>query len=265
MAVSFKLFHPSCHVTDDSILTVAIMDWLLHPGDLRSLLRTHFRCSPRPELFGRGFREWAAKDTEIPYGSIGNGAAMRVSPVAFAADDPVTVLRLARESAVATHSADDAIAGAEAVALGVFLARFGQTKQQIQHEISRRFGYDLRKGLDKIRPTYRFSSACGETVPVAFRAFLEAGSYEETLRMAISVGGDAGTVSCMAGAIAGAYWGIPESVSLQVLQMLDAEMRRVVLAFERRFPDAIRLTTDANRSLTNYSRYEGGWEDGLET
>jgi ADP-ribosylglycohydrolase len=240
-AAGFDLFHSSCHITDDSVLTVAVMDWLLHPGDLRVLLRMYFRRAGRPELFGKVFRQWAASDAEAACGSSGNGEAMRVSPVAFAADSPEVVLRLARESAVATHSTADAIAGAEAVALGVFLARTGCAKRAIQDEINRRFGYDLGRPLDEIRRGYRFSSSCADTVPVSFGAFLESEDYEGALRRAVSVGGDADTTACMAGALAGVYRGIPASVASWVLEMLPADMREVVLAFEGRFPDSARL------------------------
>jgi ADP-ribosylglycohydrolase len=242
-AAAFDLLHPSCHITDDSILTVAVMDWLLHPGDLRVFLRTYFRRAGRPELFGQVFRQWAASDAETACGSAGNGAAMRVSPVAFAADSPESVLRLARESAAATHSTADAIAGAEAVALGVFLARTGCTKRAIQDEVQNRFGFDLGRPLDKIRRGYCFSSSCADTVPVSFGAFLESEDYEGALRRAISVGGDADTTACMAGALAGAYWGIPSRVASWVLQTLPADMREVVLAFEGRFPDSVRLVS----------------------
>jgi ADP-ribosylglycohydrolase len=237
-AAGFDLFAPSCHPTDDSVLTVAVMDWLLHPGDLRVFLRAYFRRAGRPELFGKVFRAWAASNTEAACGSSGNGAAMRVSPVAFAAGNPDEVLRLARESALATHSAPDAIAGAEAVALGVFLARTGCTKQGIRDDIGGRFGYELGRPLDEVRRGYRFSSRCADTVPVAFRAFLEADDFEGTVRRAVSVGGDADTIACMAGALAGGYHGIPARVASWVLEMLPADMREVVLVFESRFPAA---------------------------
>jgi ADP-ribosylglycohydrolase len=245
-AAAFDLFHSSCHVTDDSILTVAVMDWLLHPGDLRLFLRTYFRRAGRPELFGRVFRQWAASDAETGCGSAGNGAAMRVSPVAFAADSSENVLRLARESAVATHSTEDAIAGAEAVALGVFLARTGRTKREIRDEVQGRFGFDLGRPLDQVRRGYCFSSRCADTVPVAFGAFLESEDYEGALRRAISVGGDADTTACMAGALAGGYWGIPSQVASWVVQKLPADMQEVVSAFESRFPDSMRLVSSDN-------------------
>jgi ADP-ribosylglycohydrolase len=238
---TFELFHPACHTTDDAILTVAVMGWLLHGGDLSAALRAHFRRSDRPELFGKLFREWASRDDDRPCGSFGNGSAMRVSPVAFAADEADEVLRLARASAEPTHNTPEALAGTEAVALGVFLARSGAEKGQIADEIAGRFGYDLATPLDRIRPGYRFTSACSGTVPIAFRAFLESAGYEETLRRAISVGGDSDTIACMAGALAGAFWGIPVVVAGRVLESLGPEMGGAVLEFEARYPASLRI------------------------
>lgn len=245
-AAEFDLFDPACHITDDSLLTVAVMDWLLHAGDLRACLRKHFRRSEHPELFGKVFRQWAASDADTPCGSFGNGAAMRVSPVAFVADSVADVLRLARESAVATHATADAIAGTEAVALGVFLARTGCSREQIREEVQSRFDYDLTRPLDEIRRGYRFSSSCPATVPVSFRAFFESEGLEETIRRAISVGGDADTTACMAGALAGAFWGTPPHVAEWTLQMLPADSQEVVLAFEKRYPEAIQVAGKAN-------------------
>lgn len=240
VAAAFELFAAACHVTDDTILTVAVMDWLLNRGDLRAVLRSYFRRSVRPELFGRVFRAWAEQDGDEPCGSFGNGAAMRVSPVAFAADDVEEVLRLARESALATHTALDAVAGAEAVALGVVLARTGNDKAAIRAAVEARFGYDLGRPLDDIRRDYRFSSACADTLPVAFGAFFESSNYEETLRRAISVGGDTDTTACMAGALAGAHWGLQRSDAVLILDRMPADLRDTLLLFERRFPESVR-------------------------
>jgi ADP-ribosylglycohydrolase len=237
-AATFALFHPACHVTDDTVLTLAVMEWLLDGGDLATLFRQHYQHCGRPELFGRYFVAWARPDAEQPCGSVGNGAAMRVSPVSFVAEDVATVLRLAEETAVVTHQVEHAIDGARAMALGVFLARTGRSKEEIRHEISTRFHYDIDTPLDRIRPGYSFTSACAETVPLAYRAFFEADDFEGTVRRAISVGGDADTIASMAGGIAGACWGLPPEVGARVLTYLDLEQRALVQRFEERYPAA---------------------------
>src|SRR5205085_9670211 len=136
----------------------------------------------------------------------------------------------------ATTATADAVAGDEAVALGVFLARGGATRKDLAEEVGRRFGYELGKPLDAWRPGYRFTSASALTVPVAFRAFLEAHDHETAIRSAVSVGGDTDTVACMAGALAGAFWGVPQASADAVAAALAAEALEVVVAFEGRFP-----------------------------
>ncbi len=238
-ATKFELFHSSCLPTDDTILTIAVMEWLLHGGDPRVSLRTHFRHSPQPELFGKFFRVWAKTDNDAPCGSVGNGAAMRAAPIGHAAENAEQALSLARQNALATHATPDAIAGAEAMALGVFLARTGKPREAIAQEIQTRFGYDLSKSVDAWRLGYTFTSACDQTVPIAFRAFLQTESHEAAIRAAVSVGGDSDTIACMAAGLAGAYWGIPRQVAEDVARKVGTEQLEIMTAFERRFPTAL--------------------------
>lgn len=242
-ALTFDLFHADSHPTDDSVLMIAVMDWLLEGGDPRTFLRRRFQSAPRPELFGKFFRAWAETDTDAPCGSIGNGAAMRIAPVAYAAASAEEALAKARENALATHATPDGITGAQAVALGVFLARSGTQPADILREISRQFGYDLARPLDAWRPGYRFTSACPETVPIAFRALVETDSHESAIRAAVSLGGDTDTIACMAGALAGAYWGIAPSMALGVAEKLDPSLMATVVEFERHYPEAARVRT----------------------
>lgn len=237
----FEWFHPASAPTDDSILLVATIEWLLDGGDARPFLKARFRRAPRPELFGQFFRAWAQSEGDAPCGSIGNGAAMRVAPVAFAARSLEQTRSLARQNALATHAGEDALIGAEAVAAGVFLARCGADNDEIRRELSRSSGYDLDKPLDEWRSGFRFSSACAQTVPVALRAFLEAVDHENAVRAAVSLGGDTDTLACMAGALAGARWGIPASVAEKVAKALGDELLSPVRRFEAQFPDALRL------------------------
>lgn len=241
-ALDFPLFPPTARPTDDTALTVALMDWLLHGGDLADHLRRHFHAWPEPADFGKFFVNWANATDGRACGSVGNGAAMRVSPVAFVADDVDTVLALARETALVTHSVDHAVAGAEAIALSVFLARTGHAKEAIARQVSERFGYDLTTPLDAVRDGNPFSSSCVVTVPLALRAVLEADDWEGAVRRAISVGGDSDTIACMAGAVAGTLWGVPRGVADVTLERLAPSCRDVVLAFEARYPAALRYS-----------------------
>jgi ADP-ribosylglycohydrolase len=237
-AARFELFHADCLLTDDSILTLAMGDWLLHGGDLAMVLKKHFRRSSCRDRFGSRFRTWAESDFEVPCGSVGNGAAMRVAPVAYAFESLEVVRAQARATAEVTHQLAAPILGAEAMALGVFLARKGETKEQIAREMLQVLEIDTLPDLNQIRDGLRFSSECRETIPISIRAFLDASSFEETIRRAISVGGDSDTIASMAAALAGAYWGTPTAIRSHVTAFLDAEQLELVLEFEERFPAA---------------------------
>ena len=232
---NFDLFHADCFATDDSILTVATMDWLLNGGEARDFLRAHFRRAPCPELFGRYFRAWAASDGDEPCGSIGNGAAMRIAPVAYAAQSLDEACQMAHQNAWATHQTPDALAGARAIAAGVWLARNGADKARIEREVAQESGYDLSRTLDEWRPGYRFTSACEQTVPIAFRAFFETRDWEGAVRAAVTLGGDSDTIASMAGALAGAATGLPSWAAQRVEAMLDAQSREVLLRWEQHF------------------------------
>jgi ADP-ribosyl-[dinitrogen reductase] hydrolase len=239
-ASTFELFHADCHLTDDTVLTLAVIDWLLKGGELEPHLRSRFRACGRPELFGKVFREWASRDTVEPGNSFGNGAAMRVAPVGYARDSLGEVRELARRSARCTHQSPDAVLGAEAIAAGVFLARTGESKEAIERALMAILELPPALPLDEVRPGYRFSSRCPDTVPIAIRAFVEASDYEGTVRRAVSVGGDSDTIACMAGALAGAFWGTPTVVRSHVAAFLDAEQLDLLLEFEDHYPAAAR-------------------------
>lgn len=239
VAGEFELFPGASVPTDDSILTVAVMEWLLGGGELPSLLRSAFRRYPNAG-FGSRFAEWAGRDDDSRCGSFGNGAAMRVSPVAYAAITAPEVVQLAEQSAVATHGTPDAIAGAQALALAIFLTRTGTSKAEMAAAIEERWSYDLTRSLDSLRSGYRFSSLCPETVPHAIRAYLEANSYEDAIRRAISLGGDSDTIAAMAGALAGAAWGVPEEVRRSALSFMDDAQRATVAEFEMKFIGSVK-------------------------
>jgi ADP-ribosylglycohydrolase len=161
---------------------------------------------------------------------------MRVGPVGWAFEDLDQVLAEAARSASATHDHPEGIRGAQATAAAVFLARRRPAdKQDLANQITARFGYDLSTPLDDVRPTYVFDVSCAGTVPWALRSFLEADDYETTIRNAISLGGDADTLACIAGGVAEAYYGLPRAIAETVLARLDDPLRDVVMRFTARF------------------------------
>jgi ADP-ribosylglycohydrolase len=161
---------------------------------------------------------------------------MRVSPVGFAFGTMEEVVDEARRSAEPTHNHAEGIRGAQATAAAVFLAREGRSKKEIRVTLEAMFHYDLGLRLKDIRRDYSFTESCRETVPPAIIAFLESEDYEDAVRKAISLGGDADTLACIAGGIAAAhYGGVPEPIARRALAMLDDPLRRVTLEFSRTF------------------------------
>jgi ADP-ribosylglycohydrolase len=205
-SVEFDLFHEKSRFTDDTVLTIAVAEGILRGVDFAPLFQRYGRAYP-DRGYGNAFRTWLFGDASRPYNSFGNGSAMRVSPVGFAFDSEQSVLREAERSAAVTHNHPEGIKGAQAVALGIFLARTGATKHDIRREISARFRYDLERTLDEIRPHYAFDVSCQGSVPEAIIAFLESNGVEDAIRKAISLGGDSDTMACIAGGIAQAFHG----------------------------------------------------------
>ena len=161
---------------------------------------------------------------------------MRVSPVAYVHDSLDDVLAEAKRSAEVTHNHGQGIRGAQATAAAIFLARTGSTKEQIRQYIEENFGYVIAESLAEIRPTYRFHVSCQESVPQSILAFLESTSYEDAVRNAISLGGDADTMACIAGGIAEAFYGgVPEEIRTPVLSLLDDRLRGVLDEFIERY------------------------------
>jgi len=231
----FTLLDPRCAVTDDSLLTVAVAEWLLHGTDL--VTRFHELVADYPQAgWGLMFSRWAAARSREPYNSLGNGAAMRASPVGWAFPTLEQTLAAAADSARVTHDHAEGIKGAQATAAAVFLARSTRDKTVIRREIAGRFGYDLDRTVDEIRPTYRFNETCQGTVPEAIIAFLDADDFEDTLRNAVSLGGDADTLACIAGGIAHAYFGgVPEALANPALASLPDPLRGVWDEFRVRY------------------------------
>ena len=231
----FPLLTAESRFTDDTVLTVAVAAAILDKREYGEVIADFATRYPRAG-YGRSFKQWVQSWEHEPYGSYGNGSAMRVSPVGFAFNTVAAVLREAKRSAQVTHNHPEGIKGAQATALAIFLARTGKTKQYIKKELVSRFGYDLDRTLDDIRPAYSFDVTCQGSVPESIIAFLESDSYEGAVRNAISLGGDADTQACIAGGIAQAFYGaIPPDFVTGVLEKLPAEFVAICERFQQKF------------------------------
>jgi len=228
----FPLFGPAATFTDDTVCTVAIADALLSGGDFARYLRAWVRRHP-----GRGYGglllRWANTPGLPAYGSWGNGAAMRVSAIAWLAADEADALATAARSAAVSHDHPDAIAGAQATVLAAWLARHGAAPAPIRREIARRFGHDLGQSVGQIRTWYAFDISCRGTVPPAIVCALEAHDFEDAIRNAVSLGGDSDTLACITGGIAEARHGVPTPIAEEVRRRLDRDLLEVVDRFYR--------------------------------
>lgn len=246
------LFHPDANYTDDSIMTIAVADWLLHtdrsPEALEEKLvswATDYPCPMGgyggafsrwlffPEMLG-GFRDndhldFAGAGPRHPYNSWGNGSAMRASACGWVARTIDEALDLGKRSAEITHNHPEGIKGAQCVAAAIFLARRGESKAVIRQYIEEQFGYDLRPTCDEIRPTYGWEASCQDTVPQALAAFFDSHDFESAIRLAISLGGDSDTLACITGGIAEAFYGeIPEAIVSEAKKRLPEEFWPII-------------------------------------
>lgn len=224
----FMLFSPHCRPTDDSIMTIAVgcacveADCYDEDNFERTLVEKMRELGRlyRGAGYGGMFYRWLMSDHMQAYNSFGNGSAMRVSPTAYAVDTLEDVERLAKWSAEVTHNHPEGVKGAQAVATAIFLARTGSSKDEIKRYIEDKY-YGLDFTLDDIRKGYSFDVTCQGSVPQAIECFLEAEDYEDAVRNAVSLGGDADTQAAMAGAIAEAFFGIPDELQEEGLSYLD--------------------------------------------
>lgn len=236
----FPFFSRQGEFTDDTVMTLAVAKALMDLDDAkdmgefhRALIRNFHDFGDRyPDAeYGDRFCQWLESASDQPYNSCGNGSAMRVSAVGWYAQSLEEAERLAEVSAAVTHNHPDGIAGAVAIAGAVYLARMGESKQNIREYVER--FYDLNFALDDIRETYDFESCCDGTVQPAVVAFLEGESYEDAVRNAVSLGGDADTLGAITGCIAEAYYGIPDDIEEKAASYLDDYLWDVALEFDR--------------------------------
>lgn len=225
----FELLCQNSRFTDDTILTIAVADSFMNNKDLITTIKEHCYKYPKGRGYGLKFYNWLGADNPQPYGSYGNGSAMRVSSIGWLYNTEEEVLEFAKQSAEVTHNHIEGIKGAQAVALAIFLARQKQSKEQIKIKIETLFGYDLDRTLEEIGKTYKFDMSCQGSVPEAIIAFLESNDYESAIRNAIWLKGDADTQACIAGAIAEAYYEeIPEYLKDFAYKLLPDDINKII-------------------------------------
>ena len=234
----FPLFTNSCKVTDDSIMTtaiaIAVMDYKEHGRPLDEAAIHWMRRIGQPYKnagYGGRFAQWMYSSDPKPYGSFGNGAAMRVSACAWAADTMADAMEMSDEVTKVTHNHPEGIKGARAITAAIFMARTGCSKDEIYEFIDQNY-YSLNKSVDKIRETLQFDETCQVTVPVAIQCFYESEDFEDCLRLAISVGGDSDTIAAIACSIAEAYYGVPENIREKVLTFVPQQLKDILFRFE---------------------------------
>ncbi len=237
----FPLFVPASMYTDDSVMTVAVAEALLDQrGKSREERREAVVRSMRkwgrryPDAgYGSTFSNWLFSERPQPYKSWGNGSAMRVSGAGWLYDTLEETLEAAEDTACVTHNHPEGIKGAQAVAAVIWAARNHWSKKRIRKYIEKEY-YLLVLTCDEIRPDYHFDVSCMGTVPEAITAFLEGNDFEDVIRTAVSLGGDCDTLTCIAGGMAEAYYGVPEDLKAECRRRIEPDMVAVLDRFERK-------------------------------
>lgn len=237
----FELLPQGSRFTDDSVMTIAVAYWLAHYDEYDEIGHTKERLIECMQEIGRkypdagygsSFNHWLWSENPQPYNSWGNGAAMRVSPVGLFAETLDEALDLAKMTAEVSHNHPAGIAGAQSVAAAVWMAKNGYTKDDIRDYIMCRFNYDLTRTVDEIRPTYQWDVSCQGSVPESIICFLDGKDFIDVVRKAVSLGGDADTMACIAGSIAACIYPIPEWIVNRCEYLLDPYLRQRMTAFE---------------------------------
>ena len=230
-SMDFELLNSYSNFTDDSVMTLAVAKWLMkdEAHTINYLICCMQELGNRYPNAGYGtkFGMWLEEEEPQPYNSWGNGAGMRVSPVGLYAKTLDEALALAAVTASVSHNHPEGVKGAQAIATSVFLCKQGKSKAEIKEFVEKTFFYNLDRTINEIRPSYHFDVSCQGSVPEAIIAFLEGNSFEEVIRLAISIGGDSDTIGCMAGAIAACMYPIPDDISEKCDTILTQDLREI--------------------------------------
>ena len=240
----FPFFDKGATCTDDTVMTIAVAEALMQAiadgviddeAATKDLLidSIHKWGHRYPDAgYGGRFYHWLRDNSREPYNSFGNGSAMRVAAAGWLLDDLDTTRKVARWTSEVTHNHPEGVKGAEATASAIFMARNGSSKEEIKDYIISEFGYDLSRTCDEIRPNYYHVESCQETVPEAITAFMEGNDFEDVIRTAVSLGGDCDTLTCIAGSIAEAYYGVPEQLKKESEKRLLGDLAKILLTFQ---------------------------------
>ncbi len=239
---NFPLFSKGSEFTDDTVMTIAVGEALLSVGPNAAQEEMKSAVIERMQAWGQKypyagyggmFRHWLRERKPKPYGSYGNGSAMRVSAAGWLYDSLERTREVARVTAEVTHNHPEGIKGAEATAACIYMARKGAAKEQIRAYVEQKFSYNLHRTLDEIRPKYHHVETCQETVPEAITAFIEAVDFEDAIRNAVSLGGDTDTLAAITGSIAEAFYGIPDKLLEECRERVDKDILAVLNEFDR--------------------------------
>jgi len=237
----FDLFTKGCIFTDDTVMTVAVAEALLAAGKAATVEVIEKACTMSMQKWGNkypnagyggNFINWIFSDHPHPYNSFGNGSAMRVSAAGWLYDTIERTREVARATANVSHNHPEGIKGAEATAAIIFLARNGASKEEIDKYVQREFGYDYSNSLEYMREHHRHDETCMDSLPKAIRSFLDGVSYEDVVRNAVSLGGDADTIAAIAGAMAEAFYEVPVDLHVECLQRIPGEMADILNQFD---------------------------------
>ena len=235
---NFDLFSEGCDFTDDSVMTIAVGEALLVVGPEATVKEIEDAVASNMQDWGKryphagyggSFRHWLKENKPKPYGSYGNGSAMRMSAAGWLYDSIERTREVARATANVTHNHPEGVKGAEATASAIYMARKESSKEEIKEYIEREFHYNLDRTLDEIRPGYHMDETCQRTVPEAIIAFLESQDFEDAIRNAVSLGGDTDTLGAITGSIAEAFYGISDVLIAECRSRLDEGLMMDIL------------------------------------
>ena len=236
----FELFTDDDSWTDDTVMTVAIAEALMDAGENASVDEIESACVKSMQKWGQrypgagygaNFIHWIHSNDPKPYGSYGNGSAMRVSAVGILYDTLERTREVARATANVSHNHPEGIKGADCTATVMFLGRKDKSKEEIKEYVIKEFGYDFSETLEEMRAKHRHDESCQDSMPKALRSFFDGESYEDVIRNAVSLGGDTDTIAAIAGAMAEGFYGVPD----ELIDMAEKYLPKDMLDITNRF------------------------------